>query len=188
MKKVFLLFTSLMIAFLSISCSSVPKKAAADKPLVIGIVSMYFPEKVSYQGDFDTAVKGAVKNNIEVSVEDVKTKKVYTTKTNSDGFYVFKDLDTTSSYKITKVSFEKSGSHGTVTRWITFSRSDPFSPVYNSVLNLGELKCVWYESGIDTQFLGNVMVKNYFTKEAADSEWLTKPLINQFQSFINQYQ
>ena len=83
MKKVFLLFTSLMIAFLSISCSSVPKKAAADKPLVIGIVSMYFPEKVSYQGDFDTSVKGAVKNNIEVSVEDVKTKKVYTTKTNS---------------------------------------------------------------------------------------------------------
>jgi len=94
---------------------------------------------------------------------------------------VFKDLDTTSSYKITKVSFEKSGSHGTVTRWITFSRSDPFSPVYNSVLNLGELKCVWYENGIDTQFLGNVMVKNYFTKEASDSEWLTKPLINQYQ-------
>ena len=51
MKKVFLLFTSLLITFLSISCSSVPKKAAADKPLVIGIVSMYFPEKVSYQGD-----------------------------------------------------------------------------------------------------------------------------------------
>ena len=82
MKKVFLLFTSLMIAFLSISCSSVPKKAAADKPLVIGVMSIYFPEKDSYQGDFDTAVKGAVKNNIEVSVEDVKTKKVYTTNTN----------------------------------------------------------------------------------------------------------
>ena len=181
MKKVFLLFTSLMITFLSISCSSVPKKAAADKPLVIGIVSMYFPEKVSYQGDFDTSVKGAVKNNIEVSVEDVKTKKVYTTKTNSDGFYVFKDLDTTSSYKITKVSFEKSGSYGIVTRWITLSNYNPFTPIMNSVLNIGEMKYIWQDNKITDQFLGNVMVKNYFTKEAADSEWLTKPLINQYQ-------
>ena len=181
MKKVFLLLTSLMITFLSISCSSVPKKAASDKPLVIGVMSIYFPEKDSYQGDFDTAVKGAVKNNIEVSVEDIKTKKVYTTKTNSNGLYIFKNLDPNSSYRLTKVSFEKSGSHGTVARWITLSNYNPFTPIMNSVLNIGEMKYIWQNNKITDQFLGNVMVKNYFTKEAADYEWLTKPLINQYQ-------
>lgn len=185
MKKVFILFTSLMIAFLSISCSSVPKKAAADKPLVIGVMSIYFPEKDSYQGDFDTAVKGAVKNNIEVSVEDVKTKKVYTTNTNPDGLYVFTNLNANSIYRITKISFQKSGVYGTVTRWINFPNADSFTPQYNSVLNLGEMKFIWQDNKVINQFLGNVMVKNYFTKEAADSEWLTKPIINQFQSFID---
>ena len=41
--------------------------------------------------------------------------------------------------------------------------------------------CYQATFGVEHMLADTERAKNYFTKEAADSEWLTKPLINQYQ-------
>ena len=100
MKKKLLCLVSCFFVFFLISCSSIPKKANADDAIVIGEVSIFFPEDDLYAGNHDTKASGSIRNGIEVAIENTKSKKLISTRTDEKGFFVFKNLNPNSSYRI----------------------------------------------------------------------------------------
>lgn len=178
MKKKLLCLVSCFFVFFLISCSSIPKKAKSDSSIVIGMVSIFFPEDDLYAGNHDTKASGSIKRNIDVVLEDLKKKTQITAKTDAEGFYVFKNLNPNSSYKLVKVSFVKEGSGSIVTRWISFNSIPEFSPEAGCVTNLGIAQYTWQDDKIYTKYYPNSIVHARFEELAAESEWMTKPMVD----------
>lgn len=178
MKKKLLCLVSCFFVFFLISCSSIPKKANADDAIVIGEVSIFFPEDDLYAGNHDTKASGSIRNGIEVAIENTKSKTLISTRTDEKGFFVFKNLNPNSSYRIVKVSFAKGGSSSVVTRSVNFNSYPPFTPTEGCVTNLGVAQYTWQDDKIYTKYYPNTIVHARFEELAAESEWLSKPIVD----------
>ena len=90
----------------------------------------------------------------------------------------FKNLNPNSSYRIVKVSFAKGGSSSVVTRSVNFNSYPPFTPTEGCVTNLGVAQYTWQDDKIYTKYYSNTIVHARFEELAAESEWLSKPIVD----------
>ena len=180
MKKSILFLFSCLIVILGTSCSSIPKKANVDSSIVVGEVSIYFPEDNYYAADYQSRASGTIRRDIEVVLEEIASQRQYKAKTDKEGFFVFKNLKPNVAYKLVKVSFQKEGSASIVTRWINLKNYTPFVPVAGSVTNLGVVQYTWQDDRIYTKYYPNTIVHARFEEVAEESEWLSKPIVDIF--------
>jgi hypothetical protein len=167
---------TLCIGLLIYGCASFPKADSGNNTLVVGTIVQ---EGTGYQYYGSVSINGTNKGNIDITLQELVSEKIYTMRTRNDGFFYSVNIPE-GTYKLTRVYLRNdAGSSWASISW-TPGGARTFEILDGKVNNLGAMrwKC---EQNVTNSLSYNIeygQVRNFFQDKYKSSNWNEKEWIN----------
>lgn len=193
MKKVIQIISISLLSILFFSCASIPEPSEKNIALVYGRVSLNFNGIASNHGMPESDV---TKSGITVKVKNVKTKKSYIARSNTDGEFTFAGLPegTYSVFSITKSINAKTGFKADVEiQEIKHIKERYYFKVQEpGVINLGQIDINIQVTSVEVGYFYYRFypywkykyneTKDFFYNNHPESDWVNEPWYEQMQT------